>query len=125
VIRIVIAAHASLADALRDTGVLIAGRADQIRACGLAPEQSPEDYARALAVDCALDGAAGALVLCDIAYGTPHRIALNLAHGDARVRVLSGVNLPMTLEALLGADEDDVVALAARVIEAATADMLT
>jgi mannose/fructose-specific phosphotransferase system component IIA len=124
VIRIVIAAHGPLADALRETGVLIAGRAAQISACGLALEQSPEDYERELAGLCASGTASGVLVLCDIAYGTPHRIALKLAHADSRVRVLSGVNLPMTLEALLGSDEHDAPALAARVIEAATADML-
>jgi mannose/fructose-specific phosphotransferase system component IIA len=125
VIRIVIAAHASLAEALRDTGVLIAGREGLVSACGLAPEQSPEDYARALSITCAPDGAAGVLVLCDIAYGTPHRIALTLARDDTRVRVLSGVNLPMTLEALLGSDENDIDVLAQRVLEAARADMLT
>ncbi len=125
VIRIVIAAHASLADALCETCVLIAGRADQISACGLALAQSPEDYERALAALCAPRQAADVLILCDIAYGTPHRIALKLAHADNRIRVLSGVNLAMALEALLGADEDDVTALARRVVEAATADLLT
>ena len=124
VITLVFASHGRLAEALLQTVEGIAGRQAHIEAYGLMPGVEPTEFAERLRATVQRCEHGAMLVLCDLRYGTPYNIARRFAAECANVEVLSGLNLPMGLEAALAArDETDVRRLASRVREAARRDL--
>ncbi|MCK8478291.1 PTS sugar transporter subunit IIA [Microbacterium aurugineum] len=92
--RLLLASHGELARGLRDAALLIMGERDDIFAT--APYSGDIDalLAETRAV---LDGVDGILVvLTDLEGGSPHNALLPLTT-DARVRVISGANLPLVI----------------------------
>lgn len=120
-IHVIVAAHGGLAQALLATLETIAGQQPHVHAVGLAPGATPDDFARDLARAAGRDKPA--LVLCDLRFGTPHHAALRLAAQNNAIRVLTGVNLAMLLEAALSEDVVTLDALAARAQIAAQNDL--
>jgi mannose/fructose-specific phosphotransferase system component IIA len=119
--QVIVAAHGGLAQALLATLETIAGQQPHVLAVGLAPGATPDDFARDLAHAAKRDQPA--LVLCDLRFGTPHHAALRLSAQRLDVRVLTGVNLAMLLEAALSVDIETLDALAARAQSAAQNDL--
>ncbi len=119
--HVILAAHGALAQALLATLETIAGPQPHVRAVSLAPGATPDDFARDLARAAKPDRPV--LVLCDLRFGTPHHAALRLAAQRQDVRVLTGVNLAMLLEAALSVDVETLDALAARAQVAAQNDL--
>ncbi len=102
--RIVVATHGDLARALLGAIESIAGPQQDIVCLGLAAGESPGVFEARLIAALASD--APALVLVDFLGGTPWNAALRVARQRERLRVVSGVNLPMLLEvAMLPRDD--------------------
>lgn len=124
VITLVFASHGRLAEALLQTIEGIAGRQPHVEAFGLLPGVEPVEFAARLDAFVRRCNEGAVLVLCDLRFGTPYNIAMRMAAQCANVEVLSGLNLPMGLEAALGVqDEPDVHRLAQRVRDAALRDL--
>jgi mannose PTS system EIIA component len=124
VITVVFASHGRLAEAVLQTVETIAGRQPHVAALGLLPGVEPHEFEAGLAG--LLAAGSPVLVLCDLRYGTPYNVAMRLSANRGDVRVLSGLSLPMALEAALSADDsavDGIDAHAARILDAAVRDL--
>ena len=112
--QIILAAHDDLACALIRTVEAIAGAQPDLLCVGLsAGEDVPAFRGRLVAL---LNPDQPALILVDLPGGTPWNVASSIAlNGAPAVRVVSGVNLSMVLEAALlrqGLDIDQLAQLA-------------
>jgi len=105
--RIVIAGHGTLPAALLQTTEMIVGPVSDIVAAGLGEDHSPDAYAEALRTAIGHDGRR-VLVLCDLLGGTPFNVASAIARRSPRIVCLAGVNLAITVEAVMAeGDLDD------------------
>lgn len=99
---LLIIAHAPLAHALRQGALHVFPElAASVTAVDVPADEPPErSLAAARAALAQLPADAGVLLLADMLGATPCNVAQRLAQGSARVRLLAGANLPMTLRAL-------------------------
>jgi len=96
-VGLVVATHGRLGEELLATAAAVCGPLPQAVAVSVSSSQSPEEACRALSEAIgAVDAGEGVLVLTDMFGGTPANLALGL--GDARIEVVTGVNLPMILK---------------------------
>jgi mannose/fructose-specific phosphotransferase system component IIA len=102
--RIVIAGHGTLPASLLATAELICGQIPDAAAAGLAPSESPDNYAEELRAVIGTEGEADVLVLCDLLGGTPYNVAAAVAGRSARIVCIAGVNLTMLIEAALAVE---------------------
>jgi PTS system mannose-specific IIA component len=113
-VPVVLAGHGGYAEGVRSAAEMILGPQQGLACVALSPagtiEQVTEDAKRALERLGA--GDAGALLLVDVAGGSPAGAAGRLALTDPGVQVVAGLNLPMVLEVLTSA-EGTAAALAA------------
>jgi PTS system mannose-specific IIA component len=124
VIWIVFATHGPLGAALLETATAIAGVRERVTACGLAATQAPDRFQAQLDHCLAACADAPVLILCDLGNGTPHNCARRSAQRRPNTRVLTGVNLAMTLEAWLTTELSDVDQLLAQVLAAGLSDVM-
>lgn len=106
---IIVVAHGRLASALLASAEMIVGHAPTARAVDFEVGSSIEDLQSR--IEAALKDAAGegrALLLVDLAGGSPSRIAAKLAV-DLDVDVAAGANLPMMIHALTAVEGEDSV----------------
>ena len=99
-IPIVLAGHGSLPSGVGEAAEMILGPQSRLKICELSPSDRPEEFGTRLL---ALAGnASELLVLADLHGGSPFNAVRALATGeDARIELVSGLNLPMLLEVLL------------------------
>lgn len=117
-IGIILTAHGELAPALLHAAELSLGPQPGVVAVRLAPQDGPEANAAALQAALAqVDGGSGVLVLADLFGGTPASTAA-LVLARRPYALLSGVNLPMVLEALSSRAELALRELAAAALQA-------
>jgi PTS system ascorbate-specific IIA component len=117
--RILIIAHAPLAQALRDCAMHVYPEcAQDVIALDVLPQAQPEDtLAQALdAAGAALDS--GLLVLTDIFGATPANVAQKLVAGS-NAKLIAGVNLPMLFRSVCYREES-LDALVARALTGGT-----
>lgn len=99
---IVIASHGALAQGLLDALGMLTGALEQTEAVGLVPEQDLEEYTEALCTAIEnVDTGEGAVVFCDLLFGSPCNCAASLLSDEGlatRLEVVCGTNLPMLLE---------------------------
>ncbi|MFY8084135.1 MAG: PTS sugar transporter subunit IIA [Rubrivivax sp.] len=101
-IHLVVLAHAPLASSLaRVAAHAFPDCAATLRSLDVLPSDSPEEIEARLRDEV---GDGQALLLCDVFGATPCNAALRMADG-ARVRVVSGVNVPMLWRVLCYANE--------------------
>lgn len=114
-IGIVVAAHSDLAFALVRATSEILGNVQDIIALELSPQkENPHaTFKTALSQFSAHDGV---LILTDLFGGTPANIALSLK-ADVPIEIVTGVNLPMLLRALLKRSQMSVDELGLEVTE--------
>lgn len=94
-LRIIVAAHGELADALVATGTLIAGNLTNVVPLSLLACESPAVFKSRMEALLAPD----TLILTDIRGGTPDNIARLLARHHQGIKVVAGCSLPMLLQA--------------------------
>lgn len=96
-VGVLILSHGCLARELLESAVRIAGELPRFEALCLDWDEpcdaAQERVSNAVA---SLDSGSGVLVLTDVFGGTPHNLA-KLCCSDARIAMVSGVNLPMVL----------------------------
>ena len=103
---LLIIAHAPLASALREVARHAFPESPQyLQAFDVTPEMSPEDIQRGASVLLCEVGNPDALILTDVVGGTPCNISKLIAKdingvNGKRVKVISGVNVPMVWRAL-------------------------
>lgn len=98
-VGLVIATHGRLAEELVHTAEGIVGAIPDVKACGIEPGSSPESICDAMRKAIAqVDSGDGVIVLADLFGGTPCNQSLTLC-SNARVEVVTGVNLPMLIKA--------------------------
>jgi PTS system mannose-specific IIA component len=98
-VGIVIASHGRLADEMLATAKLIVGELSEVIACSIDPAASLDEIQRSIGQAVKrVDGGDGVIVFADLVGGTPCNQSLSLCR-EARIEVLTGVNLPMLLKA--------------------------
>jgi PTS system N-acetylgalactosamine-specific IIA component len=108
--QIVLVGHGKLAAALLSSAELICGPIESIAAVGLHAHETPEHFADAIRATL-VPGERRILVLTDLLGGTPHNVAAAIAARDPRIVCISGVNLPMVVEAVVGMESLDELAV--------------
>lgn len=111
-----IATHGKLAEGLLDSMTLIAGKQEKIETLSITHETSIEEFEVEMAQTIqSLDDGSGVIVFTDILLASPFNKATSCYRtiGNAhKFMVLSGVNLPMLLEAfssrISGKNLDDI-----------------
>ena len=114
--RILLIAHAPLAQALRDCALhVFADCGASVLALDVPPQAAPEDTLAQARHMLQPLGDAPLLVLTDVFGATPSNVATRLAElaSDLKLKVVAGVNLPMLLRSVCYQDES-LDALAAR-----------
>ncbi len=103
---VLIIAHNHLGQMLLETATdMLDRRPAQVRTLDVFQDDDPvELLARARRLLAEIDQGAGTLVLTDMYGSTPSNIAHRLGDNEHRVRVISGINLPMLIRALNYAD---------------------
>lgn len=111
-VGVVVASHGKLAEELLRTAEGIVGRLEQSAAVSVDAQVSMEEARERLGKAIAeVDSGDGALVLTDMFGGTPANLALTFL--DARVEVVTGVNLPMVVKlSTLRVEQRSLAALA-------------
>ena len=115
-IGVLIITHEGVGDVILHSVVRVLGMCPlQTEALNVPFDCSPEQtLARAREAVGRLDGGAGVLVLTDLCGATPANIARRLA-GAHRVRVVTGLNLPMLVR-VMNYPQLDLEALAAKAV---------
>lgn len=100
--NILIVSHGSVAKSFYETAEMIMGQIEGVRAAGIQPGESSEDFGERLAVLAKeLYTDEGLLVLADLYGGTPCNVTIkNLLDEYDKIQLISGFNLPILLEAL-------------------------
>lgn len=103
-VGIIVMTHGALSEGIVDAAELITGPVTQVETLSLRREDNVNDLNAAfLAALDRVDTGDGVLVLADLLGGSPCNVAsMNLR--ERSYRVLSGVNLPMFIEALSSRD---------------------
>jgi len=98
-VGLVVASHGHLADELVATARQIVGEVDRVATLSVEPHSSLEEI-RARIKDAvkSVDDGEGVLVFADLIGGSPCTQSLSLCQ-QARIEVVTGVNLPMLLKA--------------------------
>ncbi len=114
-VGLVVATHGRLGEELLATAAAVCGPLEQARAVSLSSARSMEaaraDLAGAIE---AVEGGQGVLVLTDMFGGTPSNLALTFL--DARIEVVTGVNLPMLLKLSTARSEGATLAATAELL---------
>jgi PTS system mannose-specific IIB component len=100
-IGIIIASHGKFAEGVYHAGTMIFGEQEKVKTVSLQPEEGPEDLLKKynLAID-ELGDVEGILFLVDFLGGTPFNVASRLLQeSDKKIAVVTGLNLPMLVEA--------------------------
>jgi mannose/fructose/sorbose-specific phosphotransferase system IIA component len=106
---ILIVAHGALAEELVNSVAMIMGRVPMLRAVGLRSDQSLDDLKREIETawrELESEGARHVLILVDMFGGSCSNVAARLVVDSEaeQVAVITGVNLPMVLEASIDRD---------------------
>ena len=113
---ILIAAHGNLGAELLKSAEIIIGKQDRVECISLLPGMDLEDFAGLFRE--ALGAAEGnAIILCDLFGGTPSNVTAGIGLEGGAI-ALTGVNLPMLIEACMSRGEQDRDALRRTLIEA-------
>lgn len=116
-IHLLVVSHGDLAKELIKSSEMIAGEAEDVHAVTLQPGETPEQFQAK--VDQVMDaiGENETLILIDIFSGTPYNITARQVLKE-NVECVTGVNLPMLIEAILSREDEKVSDLAETISQA-------
>jgi len=122
-IGIMVVAHGALAEELINSVGMIMGRVPLLRAVGLRADQGLDDLKREIEKgwqELERGGAAHILVLVDMFGGSCSNVAARLVSEcePGRIAIITGVNLPMVLEASIDRDLYEFKDLVDKVVKA-------
>lgn len=110
-IQVVCISHGKCCEGLLDTLKMVSGDDFGVRTLSLVSGTSPEDFRAKLGElldECLEQDARGAIVLTDIAGGTPFNSAVYLKN-TRRIGIVSGVNVPMLMTLAIERTEEDTI----------------
>ncbi|MCX7698766.1 MAG: PTS sugar transporter subunit IIA [Candidatus Goldbacteria bacterium] len=101
-VGILLVSHYTFAESLKETVELIIGERKNLAAVSISKDDKIDFFSSKLkqAVD-SLDEGDGVLILADMFGGSPSNVALSLYAKNDRVKIITGVNLPLVIEALM------------------------
>lgn len=112
-VGLVICGHGRLAASMLESAEMILGKQEAVTTVALEPEQNLDELHRLIGDAIArIEQGGGVLVLLDLYGGTPSN-ATALHFQRATIEAVTGVNLPMLLEVLLGRYERNLAELTA------------
>ncbi len=100
--NILVVGHGPFPVSLVESARMIGGALDNVRALGLQPGVTPNDFAAELRN--AIAESAPAIVLTDLFGGTPHNVARLVLREHPDVVLMSAVSLPLLLEVAFADD---------------------
>lgn len=117
-VDVMIATHGNLAEGLKDAVDLVAGEQENLKCIGLRHEDSIEMFIEKIK-EMAEETKNDVLFLTDLLGASPYNAAAQAMSQckDKRVVSVSGVNLPMVLEAVFQRENMDVSQLAEHLVE--------
>jgi mannose PTS system EIIA component len=116
---VLIVAHGSLAEGLLEAASMIVGKTENTKAVCFYSTQGVEGLEKA--VQAALEQFAncdGVLCLVDIPGGSPARVVAAQSYKYDGVETISGVSLPMVIEALFAREDQSLKELAQTAVQA-------
>ena len=122
-VGIILASHGGFAEGIYQSGEMIFGKQENVKACILKPSEGPDDIRKKMEDAIAsFDDPEQVLFLIDLWGGTPFNQANNLfdKHQDTWA-IVTGLNLPMLIEAYGARLQDGITAqqIAKRIMEPA------
>ncbi|MDF7670625.1 mannose/fructose/sorbose PTS transporter subunit IIA [Orbaceae bacterium ESL0721] len=120
-IGIVLATHGEFAEGILQSGSMIFGDQEDVKAVTLHPSDSPDDLKRGMeAAIATFESQDEVLFLVDLWGGTPFNQANNLCGTHEKWAIVTGLNLPMLIEAYSNRTSvDSAKALALSILESA------
>jgi mannose/fructose/sorbose-specific phosphotransferase system IIA component len=116
---VLIVAHGSLAEGLLEAASMIVGKTENTKAVCFYSTEGVEGLE--VAVQAALDqftNCDGILCLVDIPGGSPARVVAAQSYKHKGVEIISGVSLPMLIEALFAREDQSLKELAQTAVQA-------
>jgi mannose/fructose/sorbose-specific phosphotransferase system IIA component len=116
---VLVVAHGSLAEGLLEAASMIVGKTENTKAVCFYSTQGVEGLEEA--VQAALDqftNCDGVLCLVDIPGGSPARVVAAQSYKHKGVEIISGVSLPMLIEALFAREDQSLKELAQTAVQA-------
>ena len=111
---ILIISHYTLAQSIKDTVSVIIGEKDNVKTLSINKNDKMEDFSDKLKKEVeTLNSGDGVLILADMFGGTPCNVSLSLFGNSADVGIITGVNLPLVIEAVMHSSKkiDELVKL--------------
>lgn len=103
---IILVSHGGFAEALKESLHMIAGEFDNVYAFGLEPADGPESFTEKLnTIDKELEKYDEILVFTDLYGGSPGNAAFVKYIMNDKYQIISGMNFPMVLTAVLSESE--------------------
>ena len=115
-IGVIIITHGTLSEQLLETAELIMGQAAEVHAVSFTARESLEELRQKALAAMENYQSEGCLILTDIMGGSATNVCVELMKME-KVEVVTGVNLPMVLEAIGYREGADLKALASKVLE--------
>jgi|YelNatPaOPRAMG01_1025707.scaffolds.fasta_scaffold01039_21 PTS system mannose-specific IIA component len=99
---ILIISHFTLAESLKQTAELIIGKRENVSTLSLSKNEKVETFAERLKneVD-KLNKGSGVIIFSDMFGGTTSNVALSLFADDDNIKIITGFNLPIVIEAIM------------------------
>jgi len=116
-INIVVVSHGKLCSALVSSAKIITGRVQRVYSVPLLAKDSPSIYEEKLNAVLKPIERQDTLILIDVFSGTPYNVSVRHVLKD-NVECITGVNLPMVIEAIMSREGATLSELAANLTEA-------
>lgn len=99
---ILLVSHGGLAKGMKESIEMITGHQENLRYVGIEPHEDGEQFEKKMIKEEeALGEVDKILIFCDLFGGTPCNIAMKNYYQDEKYIVISGMNSPMILSAIL------------------------
>jgi len=101
-VGILIISHYTLAESMKDTVSFVVGEKENVAALSLNKDDKMEDFAEKLKKKAAeMDKGDGVMIFADMFGGTPSNVALATFGTAPNVRIITGFNMPLVIEAIM------------------------
>ncbi len=114
-IGIVVVTHGQLSEQLVATASMIVGEAKEIKAVTFMARESLEDLKQKAAAATCEFTTDGCLILTDIMGGSATNVSIEIMKSRTDVEVVTGVNLPMLVEAITSRESLSLKELSAQI----------